>query len=115
MKKILEDVLYCMKLSLYYFAAPFIIGMLIGVIVSGFNITEILLWGCRITEIFAALGLGVAAISFIKRSLMRPLAYQKTWETYFHRLNLAQVIFLISFFVAAIAYIIDYFVRPVIL
>lgn len=113
MKKILGDVLYCLKLSLYFFAVPFLLGMLIGVIASGFNIMEILLWGCRATEIFAALGLGVAAISFVKRSLMRPLTYQKTWETYFHRLNLAQVIFLISLFVSVFAYIIDYFVRPV--
>jgi hypothetical protein len=113
MKNILEDVLYCLKLSLYFFAVPFIVGIIIGVILNGFNITEALLWGCRLTEIVAAFGLALAGISFVKKDLMRPLDYQKTWDTYFNRLNLAQVIFLISIFVAVIGYTIDYFVRPI--
>lgn len=113
MKNIMEDILYCLKLSLYYFAVPFIVGMLVGLILHGFNITEILLWGCRVSEIAAAFGLALAGISFIKKDLMRPLNYQKSWETYFLKLNLAQVIFFISVFVAAFAYTIDYFVRPV--
>jgi hypothetical protein len=113
MKNILEDVLYCLKLSLYFFAVPFIIGIIIGVILNGFNITEALLWGCRLTEIVAAFGLALAGISFVKKDLMRPLDYQKIWETYFNRLNLAQVIFIISIFVAVIGYTIDYFVRPI--
>jgi hypothetical protein len=112
MKNILEDVSYCLKLSLYFFAVPFILGMIIGLISHGFNITEILLMGCRVTEIFAAFGLALAGISFMKKDLMRPLDYQKKWEMYFYRLNLAQVIFIISIFVAVFAYTIDYFVRP---
>lgn len=114
MKNILEDISYCLKLSLYFFAVPFILGMLIGLIKHGFNIMEILLWGCRLTEVFAAFGLALAGISFVKKDLMRPLDYEKTWKTYFYSFNLAQVIFLISVFVAAYAYTIDYFVRPVV-
>ncbi|MCM0651072.1 hypothetical protein NBE98_22190 [Clostridium swellfunianum] len=113
MKNILEDVLYCLKLSLYFFAAPFALGIIIGLISHGFNLNEVLLWGCRVTELVSALGLGIAGISFIKRDLMRPLDYEKVWRTYFHRLNLSHVIFMISVFVAAFAYTIDYFVRPI--
>jgi hypothetical protein len=114
MKNILQDIAYCLKLSLYFFAVPFILGIIIGLITQGFNITEVLLWGCRLTQIVAAFGLALAGISFVKKDLMRPLDYQKTWETYFNRLNLAQVIFIISIFVAVFAYTIEYFVRPVI-
>lgn len=113
MKYYLEDILYSLKLSLYYFTAPFILGSIIGLIAYGFNLIQILLWGCRITEIVAAFGLALAAIAFVKRDLMRPLNYQKQWETYFYKLNLAQVIFFISLFVAIISYVIDYFVRPI--
>lgn len=113
MKNILEDVLYCLKLSLYFFAVPFVIGIIIGLILHGFNLNEVLLWGCRISEIVAAFGLALAGISFVKKDLMRPLNYQKQWETYFHKLNVAQVIFLIAIFVAAFSYTIDYFVRPI--
>lgn len=113
MKYYLEDILYSFKLSLYYFTIPFVLGLIIGLIAYGFNLTQILLWGCRLSEIVAAFGLALAAICFIKRDLMRPLNYQKLWETYFRRLNLAQVIFFISLFVAIISYTIDYFVRPI--
>ncbi len=115
MKNILEDVSYCLKLSIYFFAIPFILGMIIGLISHGFNIIEILLWGCRVTELLAAFGLALAGISFVKKDLMRPLDYEKKWKMYFYRLNLAQVIFFISIFIAVIAYTIDYFVRPVLI
>jgi hypothetical protein len=113
MKYYLEDILYSFKLSLYSFAVPFVLGLIIGLIVYGFNFTQVLLWGCRLAEIVAAFGLALAAISFIKRDLMRPLNYQRQWDTYFRKLNLAQVIFFISLFVAIISYTIEFFIRPV--
>lgn len=112
MKKLSEDILYCLKLSVIYFTAPFALGLIIGVFVEGFKLAPVLLWGCRLAEIVAAFGLALAGISFVKKDLMRPLDHQRTWETYFHKMNLAQVIFFISIFAAALAYLIDYFVRP---
>ena len=75
------------------------------------HIIEIILWGSRLVELVSAFGLALAGISFVKKDLMRPLDNQNTWETHFNRLNLAQVIFLISIFIATFAYTIDYFVR----
>jgi len=112
MKHYIEDVLYAIKLSLYFFAASFVIGLIIGFILHGSNWTQVIIWGCRFSEILATFGLALSGISFIKRDLMRPLNYQRQWETYFKKLNLSHVIFFISVFIIVISFAIEYFVRP---
>lgn len=109
MKEYIEDILYALKLSLYYFGGSFLIGSIIGIIVQGFDFKEIVIWGCRASEILSVFGLSISAISFIKKDLMRPLNYQRQWETYFYKLNLSHVIFLISFFVMIFSFTIEYF------
>lgn len=111
MKKFLDDVLYCLKLSLYFFGGSFILGIIIGLILHGFNFTEVAFWGCRMSEFLSVFGLALAAIAFVKKDLMRPLDEQEQWELYFRKLNLPQVIFFISVFVIIFAFIIDYFIR----
>lgn len=113
MKQYAEDVLYAMKLSLYYFAGSFLLGIIIGLILYGFNLTEVILLGCTVSEILSIFGLSLSAISFMKKDLMRPLNYQRVWETYFHKLNLSHVIFIISMCILVFSFIIDYFVRPI--
>jgi hypothetical protein len=113
MKHYIEDLLYAMKLSVYYFAGSFLLGAIIGLILKGFNWTEVIIWGCRVSEILATFGLALSGISFIKRDLMRPLNYQRQWETYFRKFNLSHVIFLISVFIIVFAFTIEYFVTPV--
>lgn len=113
MKYFMDDVLYCLKLSLYFFAAFFALGLIIGLIIHGFNLREVLFWGCRVSEIAASFGLALSAISFTKKDLMRPLNYQKQWEMYFTKLNLAHAIFFVSLFTLIFAFIVDYFARPI--
>ena len=110
MKEYLDDILYCLKVSLYFFAAPFIIGAVIGLILHGKDIAGIIVFGCRIVQYIAVLGLALAGISFLKQDLMRPLNHQKQWETYFNRLNLAFVILFVSVFIASFSYLIESFI-----
>lgn len=113
MKQYAKDILYAVKLSLYYFAGSFLIGIIIGLIIHGFSFTEVMLWGCRVSQILSVFGLSLSAVSFMKRDLMRPLNYQEIWETYFHKLNLSHVIFIIATCVLIFSFIIDYLVRPI--
>lgn len=113
MKQYIEDILYALKLSIYYFIGSFIFGIIIGLILYGFDFINVMLWGCRLSQILSVFGLSISAISFVKWDLMRPLNYQKTWETYFHKLNLSHVIFIISISILAFSFIVDYFVRPI--
>jgi vacuolar-type H+-ATPase subunit I/STV1 len=106
-KKLTKDILYCLKLSIYFFAAPFILGGVIGLIQHGFNLKEILVWSTRLTLLFSAVGMGVAALSFIRPDSMRPLNYQSEWEEYFGVLNLTVVILIISLAVAVYGFILD--------
>ncbi|MDF2880653.1 MAG: hypothetical protein K0R54_1210 [Clostridiaceae bacterium] len=106
-KDLIKDLLYCLKLSVGIFFIPFIIGMIVGVILHGLNIKEVLAWGSRIVQWASAFGLGIAGIAFIKPKYMRPLNYQDVWETYFRKFNLAHVIFFISIFTAIYSYIIQ--------
>ena len=113
MKYYIEDILYSFKLSLYFFAGTFVLGIILGLILHGFNWTQVILLGCKFAEIVATFGLALSAISFVKRDLMRPLNYQKQWETYFSKLNLSHVIFFISTFIIVLSFAIEYFVRPI--
>lgn len=106
-KDFIEDLLYCLKLSVGIFFIPFIIGMIAGIVLHGLNVKEILSWGSRFVQWASALGLGIAGIAFIKPKYMRPLNYQDVWETYFKKLNLVHVIFFISIFIAIYSYIIE--------
>lgn len=107
MKAFLEDILYCIKLSFYFFIAPFVIGLIVGVVQYPHNYKEIVIWGCRLVQMIGAFGLGLAAISFCKRELMRPLSYEDKWKLYFEKLNLAFVILFISLFMSIFSYIIE--------
>jgi Na+/H+ antiporter NhaD/arsenite permease-like protein len=93
------------------FVIPFILGIFIGVLAQGGNLREILLWGCRLVQLIGAFGLALSAISFTKQSLMRPLNYQKEWETYFHKFNLAFVIFFISLFISVYSYTVEAIIK----
>lgn len=107
MKQFFEDILYSLKISVYFFLPCFIIGILIGFFTHGANYVEIILWGSRFTEIVGAFGMGVAAISFVKKDLMRPLDYEDRWKLYFKKLNIAHVILFVSLFMVIISYTID--------
>lgn len=112
MNSFIKDLLYCFKLSVGIFFIPFILGIIIGLTLHGFNLKEILLWGSRFTQWVSALGLGISGIAFIKPKYMRPLNYQEVWETYFNKLNLIHVIFFISICIALYSYIIEiYFIK----
>ncbi|MBL4936309.1 hypothetical protein JK636_11110 [Clostridium sp. YIM B02515] len=112
MKHYLEDALYCLKLSLYFFAGSFIVGSIVGLILHGFSFREVIVWGCRLTEIIGTIGLVLSGVSFVKRDLMRPLNYQRQWDTYFKKFNLSHVIFLIAIFIISYSFIIEYFIGP---
>lgn len=109
MKGYLNDVLYCLKISFYFFIVPFIIGIIIGFAIYGKDISGVIIWGCRFVQYFSILGLAIAGMSFLKQDLMRPLNYQNQWQTYFKKLNLAFVTLFISIFIAIFSYIIESF------
>ncbi|WP_410506271.1 hypothetical protein ACER0A_012295 [Haloimpatiens sp. FM7315] len=102
MKKFFGDIKECFKMSLKVYGIGFTVGLIIGLIVSlvyrRFDIRLIFQWGIRFGIYVACFGLFIAAISFTKKEHMRPLNYQKRWETYFERFNLAHVVFFISVF-----------------
>lgn len=107
MKGYVEDILYCLKISLYFFIIPFVLGCIIGIVLHGFDVLQVVIWGCRIVQILGCLGLAVAGMSFLKTDLMRPLNYQREWETYFKKLNLSFVILIISVIIIVVAFIIQ--------
>lgn len=111
MKEYVEDILYCLKLSIYFFIIPFAIGAIIGLILHGVDKMQIIIWGCRVMQYLGCAGLALAGISFVKTDLMRPLNYQREWETYFKKLNLPFVILIISSVIIAIAFIIQDIIR----
>lgn len=107
MKGYLEDILYCFKLSLYFFIISFVIGGIVGFILHGMDMRQVVTWACRMVQILGTLGLAIAGMSFLKSDLMRPLNYQKEWETYFKKFNLSFVILIISIFIIIISFIIE--------
>ncbi|WP_125154002.1 hypothetical protein [Clostridium rectalis] len=95
MKKYFMDILYCIKIAVYIFIAVFLIGAMIGFIVSKGNIFNAINLGSKLNMYLSLFGLFISAISFTNEKFMRPLNYEETWKNYFHRLNLAFVIFII--------------------
>lgn len=111
MKYYLEDIAYCLKLSLIFSAIPFVLGIIVGLILQKSDYIQVILWGCRMVQYLAALGLVLTGISFTKVELLRPLDYQSQWETYFKKFNLAFVILLISLFSATYSYLLEMVVK----
>ncbi|MFD3155725.1 hypothetical protein ACFIJ5_02510 [Haloimpatiens sp. FM7330] len=108
----IQDLKICFKMSLKIFLGTFVVGIIIGAIISAiyksFGGAEIIRWGARIGVYASCFGLFISAISFSKKSLMRPLDYyEDEWKIYFTKLNLAQVIFFISLFCLICSAVID--------
>ncbi len=115
MRYYLEDILYSFKLSFYLFFISFVIGSLIGVILPNRSFYVIFLWGCRMSQYIAILGMAIAAISFTKEELLKPLHHEKQWKSYFKKLNLSFVILFMSIFSLMISYTVQYlFLRIII-
>lgn len=110
MKAYMEDVFQCFIIGLKIFIGFFIAGVLIGLIRQGFKI-HALIWGCKVTQIVAAMGLGISALGFMKMDLLRPLDYEDKWKLYFNKFNLVFAILFISTFVAIISYILEMFIQ----
>lgn len=100
----MEDLLYCLKISIIIFFIAFIFGLLVGFITQGSNYKEVFLWGTRMVQFASAFGLGIAALGFVKHDHMRPLNYQKQWEDYFKKLNFVTVILFIAIYIAVFSY-----------
>lgn len=108
MKDTINDIKECFKISFKVFFISFIVGIIIGIIAglvkNNFNVLFlpnlifIAEWGSRLVTYAACFGLFIAAVSFIKKDLMRPLDYQKQWRTYFIKFNLAHVVFFVALF-----------------
>lgn len=107
MKQFFEDILYSLKISIYIFLSCFILGLIIGFFTNRTNYVEIIRWGTRFNEILGTVGMGIAAISFAKKDLMRPLDYEERWKLYFKKLNLAHVTLVVSLFMVIISFAID--------
>lgn len=105
MKYYLEDILYSLKLSFYMFFISFIIGVIVGAILPSRSFHNVVLWGCRMCQYIAALGMAIAAISFTKEELLKPLDHQKQWKSYFKKLNLSFVILFMSIFSLITSYV----------
>ncbi|WP_138203501.1 hypothetical protein [Haloimpatiens lingqiaonensis] len=107
MNNFFVDIKECVKISIKIILISFLLGLLVGLIGSAikgaFDAVYILEWGGRVITYAACFGLFMAAVSFTKKDLMRPLNYEKQWKTYFIRLNLAQVIFFVSIFTLIIS------------
>ena len=102
MKDFLEDLKYCFTISLKVSIIPYILGFIIGLIKYIFNKKLTFSYALKMIPImgiwFFCFGLALAAMSFLKVDLMRPLTYEKKWKLYFKKLNLAQVIFFVCSF-----------------
>ena len=109
--KLTKDILNCAKLAVYIFLGSAVVGVIIGYIQYGSNLEEVLLWGDRLSLIIGVFGMGIAGISFLKPSTMRPLEYQQQWEEYYAVLNLSHVILFVSLFITVYAFTFDYLIR----
>lgn len=101
---LIKDILYCLKLSMYFFIVAFILGLIVGVISSPHELKVILGWGCRMVQILGMIGLLITAISSTKRDLLRPLNYDREWNLYFEKMNLNFVIFTIAISISIVSY-----------
>ncbi|WP_040192159.1 hypothetical protein [Clostridium culturomicium] len=101
-----DDILYCLKLSLKIALIPIVIGV-IGTIVyllikgESIEFIRILLGVRNVGIVFSCGGLFICALGFLQPlKLLRPLSYHNTWKKYFKQFGLVGVMFCISGFMA---------------
>lgn len=109
MREYLHDMLYCLKIAVYIFIPTFIVGVIIGWLTGYRGYIELLLWGCRLDEWIACIGLSLAGIGFWKREKADEESPQneRMWRTRFYRFKFPMVLFIISFTMILASFFID--------
>lgn len=99
MQERLYDLFTCFKISLKAFVPIAVVGAIVGVIAgavgNGVNTRQVLSWIFTIGTWLNCLALLVCAIAFMRPKFLGDLDYQKQWRTYFYKMNLISVMFII--------------------
>lgn len=102
----INDIFYCLKLSLKIALIPVAIGVIgtIGYLLikgESVELIRILLGVRNVGIVFSCAGMFICALGFLQPlKLLRPLSYHNTWEKYFKQFGLVGVMFCISGFMA---------------
>lgn len=102
----INDIFYCLKLSLKIALIPVAIGVIgtIGYLLikgESIELIRILLGVRNVGIVFSCAGMFICALGFLQPlKLLRPLSYHNTWEKYFKQFGLVGVMFCISGFMA---------------
>lgn len=101
-----NDIFYCLKLSLKIALIPVAIGVIgtMGYLLikgESIELIRILLGVRNVGIVFSCAGMFICALGFLQPlKLLRPLSYHNTWEKYFKQFGLVGAMFCISGFMA---------------
>lgn len=114
MKDRLEDFWECVLISLKVFVVLFLIGILIGGVISlsrkAFDYTLMLEWTYKLGIYLSCFGLFLVAISMSKPSLMGDLNHMDKWRLRFLKFGFTKVVAYCSILLAIYAFVLQYVV-----